>query len=1016
MLPKIDEHRPASLRNMARRGNPGVYNRKSPVLEEASSGESTEDSGNYRRRPKAEDLDEYGPSQLVHGNLRSPAARDMVKAMVSDSSSEEEEQVSASASEDSSASADSENSEAERSIKYVESDGDELEGVLQMGCMDGLFMPRKQVTKNAIVRLNEKGEKELKFNMKLPIAMGFQKNLEKEQKKHRSKKGKPDPDDDDDDDDDEDDDTMTLASMIACQGPQTQRALCRGQQNVPDEALDAFNIPRFRFSSEDPPASVASDLIKPGRKDAPTEPFKSLMSLSIDGSMSSGSASGSGDESSNNRKAETSVLPRHMQPMYGQMPSHMHGQMMYGQGVAHQWQQQTMMYPHPPSVTVNNTYEMLVVNGMPSNNHPLAYNPNQTPTQWPQRNPHFHPDYQPLEPPGIERLPSQIVVQQEEETFGEESSFVSSYDVSSPHCHVPTPKSWNQQHNRVQPRIPPGPRVLQSTHHHPHVNTSSMPYQAQNRMGVNTLAKYNNTGKPLASSKSPLHSHTSANQKNQKKIQNYVENKSTQIEKSAVKPIDEFLEACPENAVNDPTPRVVRNSSSSSSGGSKPHKLQRWRQANIQRLQQTQPALQNTEAASKPSAVPSTLSGASKNQGGPSFDEGPKDELEKSKKDDGFVEDDNNSVGSDQAIMFPSEEPKGTGNKKNLTKDESKSSPTKILSPSSQSSERTKVTHNGILQSSSTNKSAMKTSGSSSENSEDKDKGTAEETSEGLFLSFDKLYTRRRQRLDAWKKMMYPSSQSNTDDAKDDLENRNDRKGMPNLKINTGQQNSNPITQIASVLFPGNPKTNATENHQPKFPNEAVATSSLDGDIPPIKMNSIKESSVLQPVLDAPGMNKQNSLSPRKVSVTEDIPKENKVSKIPLSSPHASFSVPAFRESQEDTIKMSLSIKPTMTSEFHDAMSTNSESPRHTIRSNHSLRIQPTFTSEWHDTIQSPTSVGSTAAASVIVKSPLKKTPFIIQQNSSILSDEDGSQPHRLAANSRSSDHDEFFEAQMLVD
>jgi hypothetical protein len=113
-----------------------------------------------------------------------------------------------------------------------------------------------------------------------------------------------------------------------------------------------------------------------------------------------------------------------------------------------------------------------------------------------------------------------------------------------------------------------------------------------------------------------------------------------------------------------------------------------------------------------------------------------------------------------------------------------------------------------------------------------------------------------------------------------------------------------------------------------------------------------------------------------------------------------------------------------MTSEFHDAMSINSgfsESPRHTIRSSHSLRIQPTFTNEWHDTIQSPISCGSNAAASVVAKSPLKKTSIILQQNCSILSDEDdskssGSQPHRLAANSRSSDHDEFFEAQMLVD
>ena len=65
---------------------------------------------------------------------------------------------------------------------------------------------------------------------------------------------------------------------------------------------------------------------------------------------------------------------------------------------------------------------------------------------------------------------------------------------------------------------------------------------------------------------------------------------------------------------------------------------------------------------------------------------------------------------------------------------------------------------------------------------------------------------------------------------------------------------------------------------------------------------------------------------------------------------------------------MSLSLKPTMTSEFHDAMSTASENVSASSsqdENNYPLQVQPTTTNEWHDTIQSPTAAGPSFDQSV---------------------------------------------------
>eukprot|EP00537_Pseudo-nitzschia_pungens_P003261 CAMPEP_0172360852 /NCGR_PEP_ID=MMETSP1060-20121228/4796_1 /TAXON_ID=37318 /ORGANISM="Pseudo-nitzschia pungens, Strain cf. cingulata" /LENGTH=907 /DNA_ID=CAMNT_0013082943 /DNA_START=154 /DNA_END=2877 /DNA_ORIENTATION=- len=51
-----------------------------------------------------------------------------------------------------------------------------LEGFLQMGCMDAMFLPRKTKTKSnkPLIKVNENGERELNVRLKGPLALGFE--------------------------------------------------------------------------------------------------------------------------------------------------------------------------------------------------------------------------------------------------------------------------------------------------------------------------------------------------------------------------------------------------------------------------------------------------------------------------------------------------------------------------------------------------------------------------------------------------------------------------------------------------------------------------------------------------------------------------------------------------------------------------------------------------------------------------------------------------------------------------
>ena len=68
---------------------------------------------------------------------------------------------------------------------FVDSDDDidGLEGVLQMGCMDMFFLPSKAKTKTkrkSLIKLNEKGEKELNLKVKGPLALGLEAQMKKD--------------------------------------------------------------------------------------------------------------------------------------------------------------------------------------------------------------------------------------------------------------------------------------------------------------------------------------------------------------------------------------------------------------------------------------------------------------------------------------------------------------------------------------------------------------------------------------------------------------------------------------------------------------------------------------------------------------------------------------------------------------------------------------------------------------------------------------------------------------------
>jgi len=89
-----------------------------------------------------------------------------------------------SSSNDSSESDYTRESNLDLSIMYADSD-EGFEGVLQMGCMDALFLPpnKKLESKKSLFKFNKKGQKELNIEVKGPLALGLEAKMKDEAEK-----------------------------------------------------------------------------------------------------------------------------------------------------------------------------------------------------------------------------------------------------------------------------------------------------------------------------------------------------------------------------------------------------------------------------------------------------------------------------------------------------------------------------------------------------------------------------------------------------------------------------------------------------------------------------------------------------------------------------------------------------------------------------------------------------------------------------------------------------------------
>lgn len=240
------------------------------------------------------------------------------------------------------------------------------------------------------------------------------------------------------------------------------------------------------------------------------------------------------------------------------------------------------------------------------------------------------------------------------------------------------------------------------------------------------------------------------------------------------------------------------------------------------------------------------------------------------------------------------------------------------------------------------------------------------------------------------------------------------------------------ISRLSRLMSQGshgsgsNDSKNDSSTSQEKFEDRVTQQNSLTATplrenktvIPPPAVETVDSiDSVHRPALDVPSL---NSHTKRPICGPES------PSKRVSMSPLAHFS----SIDNSSGIKMSLSLKPTMTSEFHDAMSTASDEISTTCDQS-LLRIQPTITSEWHDavdTVLSPTAtsiVGSkqhhfstkTIEDTLQVDEPLAAAP---RETSSVKvtksSSSDESSYASTSLKKRSSDHDDDFEATCVVE
>lgn len=591
-----------------------------PDSEEASSSRT---EGSNDDKPRALNLKEYEPAELVHG-------------LISASSSHDSAETESSAL-------------SERSAPvYVESDEEHaLEGVLQMGCMDGFFMPGSMKNaRKSFIRVNEKGEKEFKLNLKFPLALGF-----------KMKKEDPSEQDSGKNDEATKSQMRSVFQKLNCKVPDHHIAECDGNRNLLHMDNQTYETQYGQRGVQDPPASVAMNGGANGANvqsaEAVPQIFISLMSLSH--------GSSADDDCDSNVRPENLVLPPPPPLMY---PMNMH----LAQMPAASWRHQ-QAYPTPII-----PYELIANGTVPSNLAHLPPNYWQTTLNAPLNSRQAGLNL--AVPPAIQRMPSQIVVQ-EQESFGEEASILS-YEVAGtePPMNVNRFPSAGQSSGYQQGyfRLPTGARIshqgstlkmqnartpgaeqvpavqippTSSRRNHNLIDQSSAP-TVFTRSILSADSEHEFMPKGSDSACDGDGQAGSVSTANAEEGSRSSLGGATDLIVESGEGGFQHSQQEDDSASAERIEALKSASSSSSNRVGRPPKVHRWRQANIQRLKPQQQQLTGRSASAgtvESGTEPSSLSSAKqagageskglKDRDGPSFDEGPpsrREEIESKKE------------------------------------------------------------------------------------------------------------------------------------------------------------------------------------------------------------------------------------------------------------------------------------------------------------------------------------------------------------------------------------------------
>ena len=352
---------------------------------DGASSSDTENSDNHCR-PRAENLEDYEGSELVHGILSQSSPDD----------------------DDSSA------SEYSRGYgsDYDDDDDEEeegMEGVLQMGCMDTVFLPNSMNnTKKSLVKINKKGDRELNLDIKGPLALRLESQM-----KESCENQEPNT-------------TKSLSSVLDCRTP-------KGHIIPDDHSL---------LLTEQSPL-----------REPESNPFKSLMSLSHE------SSSSCDEDCDSNIVKENFILSPPLQPFQMQASNVNPGAMQNYHNRNHNHNQHDRQHYHQQHqqhhrnehmfVPVNIPYEMLV-NGKVDPYH--ADSPRNLPENHHQG---FHQGIsnsaKATEPPLIGKMPGQILVQEQHSYDEAEESCLSDDVITAPDPpEASNPYSNSGPHNSVR--------------------------------------------------------------------------------------------------------------------------------------------------------------------------------------------------------------------------------------------------------------------------------------------------------------------------------------------------------------------------------------------------------------------------------------------------------------------------------------------------------------------------------------------------------------------------------------